>query len=298
MCDHREVYEDASDGHVYCLICKKTLNHKNFVEDSITGDTVCTGCGLVLSKNYNLGFYDHCDQNKDSYEKRNIESEEIKNYLAGLFIECQSIENEAITIFKDLVHKTGESEKSKVFKRKKTYIAYSIWRALSIHRHPRSMDEIAQLCGVKEKHMLKVEKSLSIRQIFSPIADYVERVVDALQLPYWLNKVIRQVLQSKQLISIHKPVNIIASILVHLCKIMYEEKIKDYENNNSSLMYYMLNKVNHESTKLNPKDWSLSEICSKLNINKGVLHRIMKKYNLKLIKNILVSCSATSYYYY
>ena len=298
MCDHREIYEDVSDGHVYCLGCKKTLEHKKFIEDSTSGDDVCTSCGLVLNTNYSFDSYTYDAYSRKAFEGRSKECYEIKNHLAVLFIDSQAIEQEAMNIFKEVSHKVKQVPNGKTTKRKKVHLAYSIWRALSIHRHPRSMDEIAQLCGVKEKHMLKVEKSLAIRQVFSPIVDYVERVVDTLQLPYWLNKIIRQILQSKQVVSIHKPVNIIAVILVHLCKIMHEEEIKDYEHNSSSLMYYMLDKNRDKSAKLMPKDWTINEISCKLNTNKGVLQRIMKKYNMKLIKNILESCSASKYYYY
>ena len=296
MCDHGEIHEDASEGHVYCLKCRQILQHKIFIEDSSTGDTICMSCGLVLDKSYTFEAYS-CISNKSQDERLSKTEEEIKTLLTCLFIDNQAIEDEVASIFKHIEEKVEKAENVNTSKRRKTHLAYAIWRALSIHRHPRSMDEIAQLCEVKEKQMLKVEKSLVIRQIFSPLADYVERVIDTLQLPYWLNKVMRQLLQSKQIVSVHKPVNIIAALLSQVCKIITELKAVDHEQNNLSLMYYMLDK----SSKTHNTDfrkWQVGEICNNLKINKAVVQRIMRKYSINMIKNILESQQSNTYYYY
>lgn len=66
-------------------------------------------------------------------------------------------------------------------------LAYVVWDTLQAEHCPRSPDLLARLFNTTTQFMRMAEKELARQPAYSPLADYVPRLVAELNLPLWLS---------------------------------------------------------------------------------------------------------------
>ena len=274
--------------------CEKLLEHMNVFDDFSTGDRICMQCGIVVDTAFSVNLKNSFAHEDNECDDKNIRRE-VRNYLALLFIESTKVENKIIELWQQLNIKNRKHNGSPIIHRKKSILAYAIWESLNVLRQPRPLEEIAGICGLREKHLLAVEKYLDITQTFLPCSEYAERIVDTLKLPYWFLRIIKEILQNTHMLSTYKPVNAIGVIIVLLCKIITKRKLQQYKNNKNSLMYHLLSKAENDQ-KFNAKVWTTRKICLELSANPGVFYRIFSKIKMDYLTHVLESNKLNTYY--
>lgn len=66
-------------------------------------------------------------------------------------------------------------------------LAYVVWDTMMAEHCPRAPGEVAYTFNTTTQHMLAAEKELCRQSAFSPLADYVPRLVAELHLPGWVS---------------------------------------------------------------------------------------------------------------
>ena len=250
-------------------------------EDFQTADRICIKCAKVIDRIYAENIQIPLNNMFAEYKS---DQEKIRNYFSFLKIEATSMILEAKELVENISSRLCNESTLSNIPRKKVLIAYAIWETCNINRCPRAIDEIAQICGVRENQMMKLEKLLSLEQTYCSAKDYIPRILRCLEAPYCLHPLIKHVLTYTARLNAYKPVNIIAAIVIQLYRLHNSKRLFNYEAeniHNSYLSYFRSN-----SRHLN-KQLTVRHVCVILGTPSAVIYKLMKRISEDKILEIL-----------
>lgn len=210
--------------------------------------------------------------------------ERLKDIAARVFVDSQSIIDDAFKLFLSLQEQWRQNEDQKEeeadgkkssnhhklqgigrIKRigERSILAYSLWETLNRHSCPHPPQEICAAAGIKDTEILRVENAYSLSNTYCSPSCYVSRICGMLYLPYFT--VTRHVLNlSKQLynLGLHKPECVVAACI--------------------SLVLDEIKRIRKKDVV--PK-MSMKFLCEKLNISVSSICSVKKKIPPQVLQN-------------
>ena len=216
----------------------------------------------------------------------------IRDHLAYLRIESTNMEQATLKYMKSLewVLKKEEDNQNKTFRfMEKSLMAYSLYQTLADEGCPRTMDEIANIFSLKEKHLLQIEASSGLIPTLIPGSTYVERIIDTLDLPFWLGAYVKKILHVNPQLQMYKPVNVISVIISKLFTIL---NTWDFKKSwcEHQIAYHSLMRCFLERSKLSEickTKMTIPIICSILGLNPPTLYNIARKLSTRKIVSFM-----------
>ena len=266
-------------------------SHSQTYDDFALGESICIKCGLVIETLLEPDS-DPLDTSQKS-ESVCEAKQTIQQYLDHLNIENSSLIEEALRIFKYVQKRTLEKKGKR--RSANIYYSYSIFEALNRFSIPRSVSEIARICCVAEKTILNLEKTLDLHHTYNPHENYVERLCDSLQLPFWIQRAVRLILTKSSSVNQCSPINTIIAIIIrliralHRCKnvILFNQNYGTEKSNFISMFTFLLNKARDEKRNMSPKFWNVRMLCRQTGANSSAIYRIMRVISEENVFSIL-----------
>ena len=244
-------------------------------------------CGLVVQQLY-LTEWQGVGSRDDSETLRDKTS--IITHLDFLLIQNTKIVDDALFIMSNIRKKIRL-----VGNKRRICHAYAIWEALHINKCPRSLDEIATVCAVKESQILNFEKDLNLQHTYCSPTLYVERICDSLQLPYCFQAAIRCIIRNTPRLAQHKPSNIVVTIIIRLIELARKSENDLNSLRADSFLCYFLSGLKHNVHRFSQREWNIHYVCSKLGTITGVIYRMLRLLSLDAVREILIRENMTKY---
>lgn len=231
-------------------------------------------------------------QQRDDLRDDLTDREKIRNFFSFLMVESSSCIESALKILNSVRNRISEEEHRNTYSRVEkanAMIAYSIWETFNINKSPRSIDEIAQVCGCSSNAILKLENALELNHTHCTTSDYVSRIGESLEFPFWFQSLLKKILEHTNFFAQYKPVNLIAAIIIRSCRLIlsWEEEQKTEKLAEYKTKLLDLYNASKKKFEFEPARWTVPEVCMQLGTSSGVIYRLMRQIDNDFIEERL-----------
>lgn len=122
--------------------------------------------------------------------------EVLADICARLYINNDWIVEPTLTLYLNILQKTGSPPSEILHDKHRPKIAFALWETLKRQDVAFSPQMVAEACEVLPSQMLATEKIASMASTYCRAASYVRRLEAALELPFRLIKLIESVVDS------------------------------------------------------------------------------------------------------
>lgn len=213
------------------------------INETDTGECVCTLCGLVLEILYGLSPPTSIPSSAPA--SCNLIDSDIYSFIKDVYSRGNIAEGtmqQAVNRYKNLAKKWNRGEK------KKQLACFAIYATLTEASTPRTLREIECLSGVSISKMWRIEKKQK-ETVLDNSENFVERICETLMLPYKDMRNIRSIVAQVSGVAACRGGTIIAAII----------------------WLYVNDKICSCA--------SLQDICAACNVTSSSVRKVIKKIN-------------------
>jgi len=220
--------------------------HEETFDDFDSDSCICLLCGTVVEKNLSLSH--SVSQTSDCQKLEKKIFEDVEHILSKLFIFSQDVSHQCTL---RILYWLQRKEK---FVKERELFAYGLYDGLNLLEIPCNPTDITRLCSVKQDAILKVEKILGVHSRPCPTSFYVSKICACLDVPFFLERMVRQKILLWEKKHFVKPETLVGSCILHCIKHMAPKQ--------KSLVSHL--SIDYIAKNLDISDSSLYRFCKKI----------------------------------